>query len=52
MCVRTKYELQPKEIMTNKAGYSGISFGLFGLLGYQFIPRLVDIRESRLCVLM
>ncbi|AND28826.1 transposase [Bacillus sp. Root11] len=40
--------LQPKEIMTDTAGYSDIIFGLFGLLGYQFSPRLADISESRL----
>jgi hypothetical protein len=40
--------LQPKEIMTDTAGYSDIIFGLFGLLGYQFSPRLADIGESRL----
>jgi hypothetical protein len=31
--------LQPREIMTDTAGYSDIIFGLFGLLGYQFSPR-------------
>ena len=40
-------ELQPKEIMTDTAGYSDIIFGLFGLLGYQFSPRLADIGSSR-----
>ncbi|MCC2458355.1 MULTISPECIES: Tn3 family transposase [Bacillus] len=40
--------LQPKEIMTDTAGYSDIIFGLFGLLGYQFSPRLADVGESRL----
>ncbi|MBG9615455.1 transposase, partial [Bacillus cereus] len=40
--------LQPKEIMTDTAGYSDIIFGLFGLLGYQFSPRLADISKSRL----
>jgi TnpA family transposase len=39
---------KPKEIMTDTAGYSDIIFGLFGLLGYQFSPRLADIGESRL----
>lgn len=39
--------LQPQEIMTDTAGYSDIIFGLFGLLGYQFSPRLADIGESR-----
>lgn len=40
--------LQPREIMTDTAGYSDIIFGLFGLLGYQFSPRLADIGNSRL----
>ncbi len=40
--------LQPKEIMTDTAGYSDIIFGLFGLLGYQFSPRLADVGKSRL----
>ncbi|MEI4605945.1 Tn3 family transposase [Bacillus cereus] len=40
--------LQPKEIMTDTVGYSDIIFGLFGLLGYQFSPRLADVGESRL----
>ena len=40
--------LQPKEIMKDTAGYSDIIFGLFGLLGYQFSPRLADISKSRL----
>ena len=40
-------ELQPKEIMTDTAGYSDIVFGLFGLLGYQFSPRLADIGSSK-----
>ncbi|MCU5276348.1 transposase [Bacillus cereus] len=38
--------LQPKEIMTDTAGYSDIIWRLFGLLGYRFIPRLADISES------
>ena len=33
--------------MTDTAGYSDIIFGLFGLLGYQFSPRIADIGESR-----
>ncbi|PGR56526.1 Tn3 family transposase [Bacillus cereus] len=40
-------ELQPKEIMTDTAGYSDIIFGLFALLGYQFSPRIADIGSSR-----
>jgi len=39
--------LQPKEIMTDTAGYSDIIFGLFWLLGYQFSPRLADIGDAR-----
>ena len=38
--------LQPKEIMTDTAGYSDIMFGLFGLLEYQFSPRLANIGDS------
>lgn len=40
-------EVQPKEIMTDTAGYSDIIFGLFALLGYQFSPRIADIGSSR-----
>ncbi|MDU1847220.1 MAG: Tn3 family transposase [Niallia nealsonii] len=39
--------LHPKEVMTDTAGYSDIIFGLFGLLGYQFSPRIADIGGSR-----
>jgi TnpA family transposase len=39
--------LRPQEIMTDTAGYSDIIFGLFGLLGYQFSPRLADLGETR-----
>jgi hypothetical protein len=39
--------LKPREIMTDTAGYSDIIFGLFGLLGYQFSPRLADIGSAR-----
>lgn len=39
--------LRPHEIMTDTAGYSDIIFGLFGLLGYQFSPRMADIGSSR-----
>lgn len=42
-----KSEVQPKEIMTDTAGYSNIVFGLFALLGYQFSPRIADIGGSR-----
>ncbi|MCU5031454.1 transposase [Bacillus cereus] len=40
--------LQPKVIMTDTVGYSDIIFGLFGLLDYQFSPRLANISESHL----
>lgn len=39
--------LQPKEIMTDTAGYSDIIFGLFGLLDYQFSPRIADVGSTR-----
>ena len=39
--------LEPREIMTDTAGYSDLVFGLFWLLGYQFSPRLADIGETR-----
>jgi TnpA family transposase len=39
--------LEPKQLMTDTAGYSDIVFGLFWLLGFQFSPRLADIGESR-----
>jgi TnpA family transposase len=39
--------LEPKELMTDTAGYSDIVFGLFWLLGFQFSPRLADIGTSR-----
>jgi TnpA family transposase len=38
--------LQPKEIMTDTAGYSDIMFGILGLLEYQFSPRLANIGDS------
>jgi len=38
--------LQPKEIMTDTAGYSDIMFVFLGLLEYQFIPRLANIGDS------
>lgn len=40
-------DLEPKELMTDTAGYSDIVFGLFWLLGFQFSPRLADIGEAR-----
>jgi TnpA family transposase len=43
-----KTSIQPREIMTDTAGYSDIVFGIFALLGYQFSPRLADIGSSKL----
>ena len=40
-------ELQPREVMTDTAGYSDTVFGLFWLLGYQFSPRLADLKDMR-----
>jgi TnpA family transposase len=40
-------ELQPRQLMTDSAGYSDIVFGLFWLLGFQFSPRLAELREAR-----
>ena len=39
--------LDPRELMTDTAGYSDQVFGLFRLLGYQFSPRLADIGSAR-----
>src|SRR5207249_12086492 len=39
--------LNPREVMSDTAGYSGLVFGLFWLLGYQFSPRLADLGEAR-----
>lgn len=38
--------LSPNEIMTDTAGASDILFGLFWLLGFQFLPRLADAGEA------
>ncbi len=38
--------LRPTEIMTDTTGTSDMVFGLFWLLGYQFLPRLADAGES------
>ena len=40
-------KLRPKELMTDTASYSDVIFGLFHLLGYQFSPRLADLRKMR-----
>jgi TnpA family transposase len=41
-------ELQPKQMITDDAGYSDLMFGMFWLLGYQFSPRLADLGDTRL----
>ena len=40
-------ELQPRQLMTDSAGYSDIVFGLFWLQGFQFSPRLAELGETR-----
>jgi TnpA family transposase len=45
--LKQQTELQPKELITDSAGYSDIVFGLFWLLGFQFSPRLADMGETR-----
>jgi TnpA family transposase len=42
-----KTSLNPREVMSDTAGYRDLVFGLFWLLGYQFSPRLADIGEAR-----
>jgi len=37
--------LEPQQVMTDTAGASDVVFGLFRLLGYQFSPRLADIKS-------
>ena len=39
--------IEPKEIMTDTAGYSDVVFGLCKLLGFQFSPRIKDLGELR-----
>ncbi len=39
--------LQIREVMTDTAGYSDIVFGLFWMVGYQFSPRLADLKDMR-----
>lgn len=39
--------LRPTELMTDTASYSDVVFGLFWLLGYQFSPRLADLKDLR-----
>lgn len=40
-------DLEPKQVMTDTAGYSDIVFGLFYMLGYQFSPRIADTGSTR-----
>jgi len=42
-----KTTLNPKELMSDTAGYSDVVFGLFYLLGYTFSPRLADLEGVR-----
>src|SRR6266487_3284294 len=39
--------LTPTEIMSDSGSYSDLIFGLFWLLGYQFSPRLAELKEAR-----
>lgn len=41
-------ELTPNQIMTDTAGYSDMIFGLFGLLGFQFSPRIANDKGAKL----
>ena len=41
-------ELSIQQISTDTAGYSALVFGLFGLLGYQFSPRIADSGNSKI----
>lgn len=40
-------KLRPKQVMSDTGSYTDIVFGLFWLLGYQFSPRLADIKHQR-----
>ncbi|MBL1227118.1 Tn3 family transposase [Enterococcus sp. BWR-S5] len=40
--------LEPKQIMTDTARYSDLIFSLFGLLGYQFSPRIANSLGTKL----
>lgn len=40
--------LEPKQIMTDTAGYSDLVFGIFGLLGFQFSPRIANNHGTKL----
>ena len=39
--------LQPTQVMTDTNSYTDLVFGLFWLLGFQFSPRLADIKYRR-----
>ncbi|MEO1768864.1 hypothetical protein JZO67_000803 [Enterococcus sp. 665A] len=41
-------KLTPNQIMTDTAGYSNMIFGLFGLLGFQFSPRIANDKGNQL----
>ncbi|EGO8405602.1 Tn3 family transposase, partial [Enterococcus faecalis] len=41
-------DLTPNQIMTDTAGYSDMIFGLFGLLGFQFSPRIANDKGTKL----
>ena len=39
--------LAPTEIMSDSGSYSDLMFGLFWSLGYQFSPRLAELKDAR-----
>jgi TnpA family transposase len=39
--------LTPTEIMSDSGSYSDLMFGLFWCLGYQFSPRLAELKKAR-----
>lgn len=39
--------LTPTEIMSDSGSYSDLMFGLFWSLGYQFSPRLAELKDAR-----
>src|SRR5437588_4330491 len=39
--------LTPTEIMSDSGSFSDLLFGLFWCLGYQFSPRLAEMKETR-----
>lgn len=40
--------LTPGQIMSDTAGYSGLVFGLFGILRFQFSPRIAKLSETKI----